>query len=142
MADRERRIVEAAGGIVWRRDHTGALVVLVAHRPRYDDWTFPKGKRDAGDADLAATALREVREETGLVCRLGREIVTVEYELDGTKIKRVTYWEMTLVEGDTFVANDEVDAIRWVAPAHAATTLTYEGDHDVLAAWERTAGQM
>ena len=125
-----------------RRDHAGALVVLVAHRPWYDDWTFPKGKRDADDTDLAATALREVHEETGFRCRTGRELLTVEYEIDRARTKRVTYWEMTLIDGGSFVANDEVDAIRWLAPVDATSVLTYERDHDVLAAWVRAAGQM
>jgi len=68
--------VHAAGGVVWRRIG-GGLDVLVVHRPRYDDWTFPKGKAEAGDVDLESTARREVREETGRRCMVGDALIRV-----------------------------------------------------------------
>ena len=133
MAEWERRVVEAAGGVVWRRDDSGAVVLLVAYRPRYDDWTFPKGKRDRTDADLTATARREVREETGFDCAVGDRLATTEYDSDG-RPKRVTYWVMTVAGGE-FAPNDEVDAIRWLGVTDAAALLTYDRDRAVLDAF-------
>ena len=119
-------IVDAAGGVVVRDD-----MVLVAHRPYYDDWTLPKGKLDADDADLAACALREMWEETGYRCTLSEPSVTVTYPIPGNRTKRVTYWRMTVDSGG-FVANTEVDEVRWLSPAEARTLLTHGLDREVL----------
>lgn len=119
--------VRAAGGVV-RRD---GLVALV-HRPRYDDWTLPKGKLDAGES-FEDAALREVEEETGLRGRLVRELPRVEYEVRG-RPKLVRYWVMEVESDGGFVVNDEVDELRWVEPARALALLSYERDRDVLAA--------
>ena len=117
--------VEAAGGVVVR-DGRVALV----HRPVYDDWTLPKGKLDRGES-FEEAALREVEEETGLRCRLARELPPVEYAVKG-RPKLVRYWLME-VEGDPgFVPNDEVDELRWPAPAEALSLLTYEGDRELV----------
>jgi 8-oxo-dGTP diphosphatase len=113
--------VLAAGGVV-RRDGE----VLVIHRPKYDDWTLPKGKLDRGETAEQA-ALREVEEETGFVCELGEEVESTTYEDRNGKIKLVRYWEMTPVGGE-FEPNDEVDELRWVTPDEARRMLTYERD--------------
>ncbi|HST66592.1 MAG TPA: bifunctional NUDIX hydrolase/histidine phosphatase family protein [Mycobacteriales bacterium] len=119
----------AAGGVLWRPVATGREICLV-HRPRYDDWSLPKGKLDAGEHPLAA-AVREVREETGVRPVVGQRLATQEYTL-GPDRKLVDYWSMTPADG-TFVANDEVDSLRWVSPAEAAATLTYERDREFVA---------
>jgi len=128
----ETRVVQAAGGVVWRRSPTGDLEIVVVHRPRYDDWTVPKGKLDP-DEDHAAAALREVAEETGLRCALGRELTTTSYRDRRNRPKQVRYWAMTPIEGD-FTPTDEVDEVRWVPIDVAPTLLSYERDLPVLAA--------
>jgi len=117
--------VRAAGGVVFR----GRQVLLV-HRPHYDDWTFPKGKCAAGESDEAC-ALREVEEETGLRCRLGRELVSMSYVDGRGRPKTVRYWLMEPLGGE-FAADDEVDAVRWVEAKTAAGLLSYERDVQVL----------
>ena len=121
-----RRRVEAAGGVI-RGD--GGRVLLV-HRPRYDDWTLPKGKLDRGET-FDQAALREVREETGLRCTLGRELATTEYRDNKGRPKVVRYWLMS-VDGGEFAPNDEVDEVRWLAVAEAVEKLTYDRDREVL----------
>ena len=118
--------VEAAGGVVLSDGQ-----VLLVHRPRYDDWTLPKGKLDRGES-FEEAALREVEEETGLVCRLGHELPSSEYRDNKDRPKIVRYWLME-VEGGEFEANDEVDEVRWVSLDEAADELTYERDREVLA---------
>ena len=131
----------AAGGVVWRSAPEGEdisnLEVLVIHRPRYDDWTLPKGKAEPGDADLMATARREVWEETGLRCRLGADLGEVGYVAKG-RPKVVHYWSMQADEG-SFAANDEVDEAEWMTPEAARERLVYRHDVEVvdrfLATW-------
>ena len=104
----ETRVVPAAGGAVWRPASDGGIEVALAHRPRYDDWSLPKGKLDAGEDPLTA-AVREVREETGLEVVAGRRSVQTGYPIpQGTK--RVDYWVMQAV-GGRFRPNDEVDVL-------------------------------
>ncbi len=122
----ERRI-EAAGGVVVAGDGQ----VLLVHRPRYDDWTLPKGKLDPGES-FEEAALREVREETGLRCTLGRELATTEYRDSKARPKIVRYWLMEVGSGE-FEPNDEVDEVRWLPVTDAAALLTYDRDRDVLA---------
>ncbi len=124
------RRVRAAGGVVVRRSPEGELEVLLVHRPRYDDWTFPKGKL-ADWEDEEDAALREVEEETGLRCRLGAEIATTRYRDSGGRPKQVRYYLMTGCTG-TFAPRDEVDEIRWVDPGVAADLLSYDRDLAVL----------
>ena len=119
-------VIEAAGGLVERDG-----LVLVAHRPMYDDWTLPKGKLDRTDADLQACALREVWEETGYRCSAIGPSIVVQYAMDSTRRKRVTYWRMTVVDGE-FVPNAEVDEVRWLLPSEARFLLTYEQDREIL----------
>jgi 8-oxo-dGTP pyrophosphatase MutT (NUDIX family) len=127
-------IVQAAGGVLWRERKQ--LELLVVHRPAYDDWTFPKGKRDRTDADLAATARREVLEETGWNVDLGVELISIEYVDRKGRYKCATYWEMRALSG-LFRPNREVDEARWVPFARAHEVLSYERDRQVLAAFHR-----
>lgn len=117
--------VLAAGTVLWRGEH-----VALVHRPRYDDWSLPKGKLERGES-LAACAIRETWEETGLRARLGRRIGDVRYTVpEGRKLVR--YWAAEALEEVDFVPNDEVDELRWVSPAEAARLVTYPHDAQVL----------
>ena len=119
--------VKAAGGVIRRGD--GAIAVV--HRPRYDDWSLPKGKLDPGES-WEGCALREVWEETGLRCTLGRELSPTFYKDRKGREKAVRYWLMTPTEGGSeFEPNDEVDELRWLAPAEAAALLTYPRDAEL-----------
>lgn len=138
----DRYEVLAAGGLVWRQptgDHrsapagSGEIGVLVVHRPRYDDWTLPKGKLDPGES-LEACARREVAEETGLACRLGPWLADVTYEDHRGRSKLVRYWAMTVRSG-AFAPNDEVDEACWVPLSQVAVRLTYAHDHQVVDAF-------
>ncbi len=128
-------MIEAAGAVLWRRTGGGALEVLLVHRPRYDDWSFPKGKLDAGEAAVVA-AVREVEEETGLRGVLGAELPEVRYVDHHGRPKRARYWAMAATDG-TFVPNEEVDDVRWLPVEEARARLTYPHDVGVLDALER-----
>ena len=99
---------------------------MLVHRPRYDDWSFPKGKLEAGENEEEC-AVREVREETGMRCRRGGELESAVYADAQGRSKRVRYWEMEFVSGD-FLPNEEVDAIRWLDIDSAAEVLSYATD--------------
>ena len=116
---------QAAGGIVWRPADDG-MEVLVAHRPRYDDWAYPKGKLDTGES-LIECAAREVEEETGLRCEVGRFLGLNTFTMPSRDRKEVSYWAMQAVSG-SFTPNDEVDAIEWVPYSKLAGRLSYELD--------------
>jgi len=104
--------------------------VLLVHRPQYDDWTFPKGKVEPGESDEEC-AVREVEEETGLLCALRRELESTSY-LDAKKRpKTVRYWVMEVVAG-SLRFEFEVDAASWVTLAEAEELLTYPRDVDLL----------
>ena len=105
-------MIEAAGGVVSKITAKGVVKVLLIHRPRYDDWSFPKGKLDPGETHRQA-ALREVEEETGLRCRTGVELPEARYADRKGRPKRVRYWSMEPIDGD-FAPNDEVDEVRWL----------------------------
>jgi 8-oxo-dGTP pyrophosphatase MutT (NUDIX family) len=125
-------IVHASGGIVVRRAEGGPVEVALVHRPSYQDWTFPKGKRTRGEDDRQ-TALREVEEETGLVCRIERAVGRIQYRDRKDRPKTVMYWLMTPIEG-TFHPTSEVDEIRWLPVEEAEQLLTYEHDIELLRA--------
>ncbi len=130
----EGDVVRAAGCLVYRRGDAG-VEVLVVHRPRYDDWSFPKGKVDPGETDLTC-ALREVEEETGFGGELGPQLPTIDYVDHKGRPKAVRYWALRQTTG-AFEANDEVDAIRWLPIEEAGEPLTYGHDRlllDALAA--------
>ena len=104
-----------------RRPGPDGPEILLVHRPRYDDWSFPKGKLDLGEHVLVA-AVREVREETGYTVALRHPLPSQDYMADG-RPKHVRYWAGDVVSGE-FVANDEVDEIAWVSVAQAQAQLT------------------
>jgi 8-oxo-dGTP diphosphatase len=123
--------VQAAGGIVCRR-RDGRDEILLIHRPRYNDWSFPKGKLDAGE-EHAAAAVREVGEETGIACRLGREAGVARYRDSKGRPKQVRYWLMEPAGASgASVPNAEVDELRWMTPVEARQLLTYEHDRELV----------
>lgn len=127
-------LVRAAGGVVWRGrdDH---LEVLVVHRPKYDDWSLPKGKVEPGETDEAC-AIREVHEETGLECSLDEELVGSEYIDRKGRPKAVRYWAMSPTGGE-LRANEEVDEARWLPVAAAMTVLSYGHDRGTVRSLQR-----
>ena len=128
-------MIRAAGGVVSRRVGEGAEV-LVVHRPKYDDWSFPKGKALPGETDEEC-ALREVAEETGLLCALGAELPSTEYRDARGRLKRVRYWSMSVEDGTLSFA-EEVDAARWLPIREAGDVLTYARDVAVLDSIEQS----
>lgn len=124
------KLVRASGGVVVRDGADGPEVVLV-YRSRYDDWTFPKGKREPGETDEQC-AVREVEEETGLRCALGREYLPVTYLDPKDRPKLVRYWEMRVVSERPFIPNHEIEDVQWLPIEVAATRLSYPHDVDVL----------
>ena len=126
--------VHAAGVVPWRRSRSGEIEVLLVHRPQYDDWTFPKGKRTQGETD-EQTALREVEEETGLQGTLGLELPATRYLDRRRRHKRVRYWGLQ-PNIETASPQNEVDAVAWLRVVEAARRLTYERDVAVLRALE------
>jgi 8-oxo-dGTP diphosphatase len=116
--------------VVLRDDPSGPTLVLV-HRPRYDDWSLPKGKLLRGESDRDA-ALREVEEETGLSCELLEELPVVEYVDSGGRPKVVRYWRMRVAGESTFEPTPEVDAVRWVPLSEANDLLTYPHDRELV----------
>jgi 8-oxo-dGTP diphosphatase len=129
--------IRAAGGLICRTTADGAVEILVVHRPAYDDWSFPKGKLETGEGEEDA-AVREVEEETGLRCRLDREVTTTRYRDARGRPKTVRYWLMTPIGGRLEAAN-EIDEARFVSLSDAAALLTYRRDRELLAAVERGA---
>jgi 8-oxo-dGTP diphosphatase len=124
------QVVRAAGGLVVRRAPDGRRLVAVVHRPAREDWSYPKGKLEPGET-FEAAALREVQEETGLRCRLGRFVGHTEYRDRKDRPKVVAYWVMEAL-GGIFRPSEEVDEVRWVDFAEAARLLSYERDRELL----------
>ena len=129
--------VRAAGGVVTRDANHGApggsLEYLVVHRPRYDDWSLPKGKLEPGES-FEDAARREIEEETGVRVELGAALPTSEYVDRHGRPKVVHYWRMTPVGTTAWNPNDEVDEVRWITAAEAATLLSYEHDRRLVSA--------
>jgi 8-oxo-dGTP pyrophosphatase MutT (NUDIX family) len=128
--------VRAAGGVVCRTGEDGTEEILIVHRPAYDDWSFPKGKLEPGEGEEDA-AIREVEEETGLRCRLDRELATTSYRDGRGRQKTVRYWLMTAIGGRLEAAH-EVDEARFVPFAEAKELLTYGRDIGLVASVERS----
>jgi 8-oxo-dGTP diphosphatase len=129
--------VRAAGGVVLRTGGGGETEVLLVHRPRYDDWSLPKGKCDPGES-YEDCARREVEEETGIVADLGDPLPEVRYRDQKDRPKLVRYWVMhPRSEPAPFAPNDEVDEVAWLPVAAATRRLTYEHDRGLLATLRR-----
>jgi len=129
------KIVHAAGGVLWRPGHReSAAEVAVIHRPRYDDWSLPKGKVDPGETE-PVTAVREVLEETGHHVHLGRRITTVSYPIEH-RTKKVQYWSARSLSG-SFAPNDEVDDLVWLSVSAALKKVSYAYDRKVLRRWAK-----
>lgn len=126
--------VYAAGAVCWREEKRDLLVALV-HRVRYQDWTFPKGKVDPGET-LAETAVREIKEETGLKIKLGVPLQTMTYPLDKSKTKIVHYWAARVSDkafsGSKFKPNDEISEVVWLPADQAFAKLSYQHDRELL----------
>lgn len=134
--------VEAAGGLVVKPGPE--RLVAVIHRPRYDDWSLPKGKLDKGE-DFEQAALREVEEETGLRCKLGAELQPNSYRDQKGRQKLVRWFLMEPIDdagdGSGFEPNDEVDELRWLSLREAAGLVDYEHDRLLLTALDAAGGQ-
>ena len=126
------RLIQAAGGLVWRQGPDGRELAFI-HRRRYQDWSLPKGKLKTGESWRQA-ALREVLEETGCEVLLGDFAGQLDYVVGGTP-KRVLFWHMQTVAECQFYPNEEVDAIEWLSPARAVERLNYAGERALLSRW-------
>lgn len=127
-------MVVAYGGVVWERDANGQLKIVAVHRPRYDDWSLPKGKAEPGEPP-EYTAIREVKEETGLSCELVQYLGEISYPLGFGRTKRVGYWSMRATDRHIHPADAEVDAVEWWTPEQARTGLSYDRDREILERW-------
>src|SRR5436853_3736868 len=124
--------VPAAGGVLRRLRPDGEAEIAVIHRPKYDDWSLPKGKLEPGETHEAA-ALREVEEETGVRAELGVELPTSRYVDRHGRDKVVRYWMMTPITQSGWEPNDEIDDCVWVSADDADKLLTYDADRRLLA---------
>jgi 8-oxo-dGTP diphosphatase len=122
--------VHAAGAVVYRLADDGPEFAVI-HRPRYDDWSLPKGKLDPGE-DFEQAAIREVQEEIGVVGELGDELPPVRYEDNKGRDKVVRYWLMEAADPPPFEPNDEVDKLKWCGADKALDKLSYKRDRQVL----------
>ena len=135
--DSEDGFVRAAGGVVLRPGASGDPEVLLVHRPRYDDWSLPKGKCDPGES-YEDCARREVEEETGITAELGDQLPEVRYRDQKDRPKLVRYWVMRPAsDPGPFEPNDEVDDVAWLPLADAEERLSYDHDRGLLAAVRR-----
>jgi len=132
----ENLIIQAAGAVLWRRLSDDLVQVALIHRPRYHDWSFPKGKVEPGESEISC-AYREVLEETGFESVFGPELCKVEY-LVGNDTKTVRYWSAQAI-GEPVGVMDvaEVDQLIWVTVSDAYEKLSREGDKEVLKNFEK-----
>ncbi|HXZ57825.1 MAG TPA: NUDIX hydrolase [Gaiellaceae bacterium] len=126
--------------MIVRSGPEGEPELLVVHRPRYDDWTLPKGKAEPGESDEEC-ALREVEEETGLVCELGPEVAVSEYEDAAGRPKRVRYFEMRPSEGTEAAPQNEIDDVCWLTRQRALDKLSYARDRAIVESLEALAAR-
>ncbi|MFB7940892.1 NUDIX hydrolase [Streptomyces sp. NPDC056049] len=130
MTSPDPKPILAAGCVLWRPPPSGhGIEIALVHRPKWDDWSHPKGKRKRGES-AEACALREVLEETGQHCELGARLPTVHYPVDG-RPKEVVYWAARAL-GGAFVPGHEIDRLLWLPPAAARTRLTRPRDRELL----------
>ena len=125
----EKPDIAAGGGVVVRRDDDGTRVAVI-HRPKYMDWSLPKGKLEK-DESFEQAALREVEEETGFRCQVVSELPSVSYRDRKARTKLVRYWLMEPIEGE-FKPHGEVDELRWVTRREARGLLSYEHDRELV----------
>lgn len=128
--------VRAAGGVLWRRKHSGEMEVLVIRRDRYNDWSFPKGKLHRNESPPEG-ALREIFEETSLQVELGEQLPSLRYTLPDGRLKEVQYWECEValqqsIDDEHLSSQNEVAEIVWLSPLEAAKRLTYASERDLL----------
>jgi len=122
--------IQAAGAIVWRRNESDAIEIALVHRPKYDDWSIPKGKVE-GEESLIACAYREVVEETGFAVRFGQSLGSAHYEVNGLP-KTVTYWSARLLGEQGKPNPEEVDAVRWMSCEEAKEQLVRDSDRQIV----------
>lgn len=129
------KIILAAGALVWRKSKEKKIEIAVIHRPKYNDWTIPKGKVELNESSIAC-AYREVIEETSLETEFGMYLGEVKYQsLDGPK--QVSFWSAQVVKENTFTPNSEVDEIKWVEAAKAAKFLSLDSDREILSKFNK-----
>ena len=122
-------MIRAAGALLWRENSELKIEIALIHRPRYDDWSLPKGKIEEGESSLRC-AFREVIEETGITPQFGRELGSVEYK-EPAGLKRVKYWAAKALT-DEFLPNEEVDEIAWLNPEDTLARATHESDKTII----------
>lgn len=124
-------MIRAAGALLWRESPHREIEIALIHRPRYDDWSLPKGKIEAGETALQC-AYRELLEETGVRGLFTRQLGSVEYEETG-QLKRVIYWSAQCASQiDAFLPNDEVDQLLWLSPDAAKEKVTHTSDKEII----------